>query len=113
MCLRLACLSAAAIAFSGCAFRMGDLSIVSSKNVALNPEPIKRSAEGKNCLYFLLGLIPITGFVPNLEEAMDQAIEQVADGNLLTDIAIYNEFTYFVVASEQCIRVKGDVGRVR
>jgi hypothetical protein len=111
--LRVACITGAAIALSGCAFRMGDLSIVSSKNVALNPEPIKRSVEGKNCLYFLLGFIPIMGFVPNIEEAMDQALAQVPDGNLLTDIAVYSEMTYFVVASEQCIRVKGDAGKIR
>jgi hypothetical protein len=110
---RVACLVTATVALSACAFRMGDLSIVSSKNVALNPQPMKRGVEGQNCLYFLLGFIPIMGFVPNIEEAMDQALAQVPDGNLLTDIAVYADSTYFVLAAQQCIRIKGDAGTLR
>jgi len=91
---------------------MGDLQIVSTKNVHLNPEPIERSVEGKNCIYFLLGLIPINGFIPNVEEAMDRAMEKTPEGNILTDVAVYSDTLYAVLFSSNCLRVEGDVGRL-
>lgn len=90
---------------------MGDFQIVSTKNVAINPRPIERGVEGKHCIYSFLG-IPIGGFVPNLEEAMDQALATVPTGNLLTDVAIYRDFLYAVVFTQTCARVKGDVGKL-
>jgi len=101
-----------AMAASGCAFRMGDLQIVSDKNVAINPEPIKRGVEGSSCIYFLLGLIPVNGIVPNVEEAMDRAMEKTPEGNILTDVAVYSDVVYAILFSSSCLRVKGDVGRI-
>lgn len=96
----------------GCAFRMGDLQIVSDENVVLNPRPLKRAVEGKSCIHFLLGLIPINGIVPNVEEAMDRAMESTPEGNVLTDVAVYADSLYAIPFSSTCLRVKGDVGRL-
>jgi len=96
----------------GCSLRMGDLQIISSKNVALNPDPIRRSVEGKDCVYRLLGLIPLGSWIPNVEEAMDDALASVPDGNILTDVAIYSDFFTAIIVSQQCLRVKGDIGRL-
>jgi hypothetical protein len=106
------CALALVLGMAGCSFRMGDFQIVSDKNVALNPERIKRGVEGKACIYHLLGLIPLTGFVPNVEEAMDRAMEQTPEGNILTDVVVYEDFLYAVLFSQTCVRVKGDVGRL-
>lgn len=104
--------SAAALPTAGCAFRMGDLQIVSDKNVALNPTPIERGVEGRDCIYFLLGLIPINGFIPNVEEAMDRAMEGRPDANIMTDVAVYSDSFYAILFSSNCLRVKGDLGRL-
>lgn len=96
----------------GCSLRMGDLQIISSKNVAVNPEPIQRGVEGKDCVHWLLGLIPLGSLVPNVEEAMDEAMQQVPEGNVLTDVAIYRDSFTVILVSRTCLRVKGDIGRL-
>lgn len=113
MLIKAACALALVLGMAGCSFRMGDFQIVSDKNVALNPEPIKRSVEGRTCIYHLLGLIPLTGFIPNVEEAMDRAMEQTPDGNVLTDVVIYQDYFYAILFSQTCARVKGDVGSLK
>lgn len=101
-------LVAAALA-TGCRTRLGDLTIASTKNVGLNPEPVKRSVEGKDCANFLL-FIPIGKLNPNLEDAMEAAMEKVAAGNIMTDVAIYVDQISAIVFNQVCYRVKGDVG---
>jgi hypothetical protein len=95
----------------GCTFRIGDLSVVSSENTALPITRIAATVEGEDCVFRLLGLIPISGSLfPNIEEAMDRAMEKVPNGNVMTSIAIYQDNTSFILASQLCTRVKGDVG---
>jgi hypothetical protein len=94
---------------SGCAFRMGDFALISSQNVGLRPEPIRKGVEGKDCVYMLL-FIPIGGLVPNVEEAMDRAMEQVPEGNVMMNVAIYNDVIFTYVLNRTCARVRGEVG---
>ena len=96
-------------AFPGCAFRMGDLSLVASENVAFAPDVKRKSVEAEDCVYTLL-FIPLGGFVPNVEEAMDRAMEQVPEGNVMTNVAIYQDVIITYLFNQQCLRVKGDVG---
>ena len=100
------------VGIGGCAFRVGDLSLVSSQNVGLQPQVVRRSIEGKDCIYTLL-VIPIGGLVPNLEEAMDRALAKVPEGNVMTDVAIYNDVVFTFIFNQQCLRVKGDVGKLQ
>ena len=99
-------------ALSGCSFRTGDLSIVASQNVGLQPELIQRSVEGEDCTHVLL-FIPMGSLVPNLDEAMDRALEKVPDGNILTDVAVYSDVRFTYIYNRTCLRVKGDVGRLK
>jgi hypothetical protein len=99
-------------ALAGCSFRTGDLSVVASQNVGLEPELIRRSVEGKDCAHMLL-FIPIGTLVPNLDEAMDRALEKVPEGNILTDMAIYNDLLFTYIYNRTCLRIKGDVGRLK
>lgn len=92
---------------------MGDLQLISSKNVDVDAEPIQRSVEGKDCVYWLLGLLPLGSLIPNVEEAMDEAMAKVPNGNVLTDVAIYRDDFTFILVSQSCLRVKGDVGRLQ
>jgi hypothetical protein len=91
---------------------MGDFSLISSQNVALAPEPIRRGVEGSDCVYTLV-FIPIGGLVPNVEEAMDGAMDQVPEGNVMTNVAIYNDLILTYVFSRQCTRVRGEVGKLQ
>ena len=100
----------ALLALPGCAFRMGDFTLVASENVGLAPETVRRSVEGKDCAYRLLFFIPLGSIVPNAEEAMDLAMEKVPEGNVMTNVAIYNDVVNLIVFSQTCLRVKGDVG---
>jgi hypothetical protein len=100
------------IVSSGCSFRTGDLSVVSSKNVGLQPEVIRRGVEGSDCSHMLL-FIPLGSMVPNLDEAMDRALEKVPEGNVLTDLAIYNDVLFTYIYNRTCLRVKGDVGSLK
>ena len=101
-----------ALASSGCAYRTGDLSVVSSKNVGLQPQLIRQRVEGRDCTHMLL-FIPLGSLVPNLDEAMDRALEKVPDGNVLTDMAIYNDVLFTYIYNRTCLRVKGDVGSLK
>ena len=97
---------------SGCAFRMGDFALISSQNVGLRPEPILKGVEGKDCVYTLL-FIPIGGLIPNVEEAMDRAMEQVPEGNVMMNVAIYNDVIFTYVFNQTCSRVRGEVGQLK
>jgi hypothetical protein len=90
---------------------MGDFSLISSQNVAFAPEPIRRGVEGRDCVYTLL-FIPIGGLVPNVEEAMDRAMDQVPEGNVMTNVAIYNDLIFTYIFNQQCTRVRGEVGKL-
>lgn len=111
MSLRIA-LAILAVSFSACTFRTGDLSVVASGNVGLQPEIIRRSVEGQDCTHFLL-FIPFGSLVPNLDEAMDRALEKVPEGNLLMDIALYQDQLFTYIYNRTCLRVRADVGALR
>ena len=99
------------VALCACTFRMGDLSIVSSQNVELDPQVVQRGVEARDCVNLLL-FIPLGSLVPNVEEAMDRALAQAPEANVLMDVATYSDqlFTYFF--NRTCVRVKGDAGKL-
>ncbi len=85
--------------------------MVSSQNTALPIRDIARSLEGEDCEIRLLGLLPVSGSLfPSLEEAMDRALEQVPEGNVMTSIAVYSDVLNLFLVTQVCTRVKGDVG---
>ena len=97
----------------GCVQRIGDFTIASTKNVAFNPIPERHRVEGKDCSTRLLGLIPIDKFIPNLEDAVDEAMAEVPSGNTMTNAAIYIDSWTAIVVAQQCYRVRGDVGTIQ
>jgi hypothetical protein len=40
-------------------------------------------------------------------------MEDTPDGNILTDVAVYNDSLYAVLFSQNCLRIKGDVGKLQ
>ena len=70
---------------SGCTTRVGDLTILSTKNVALQPTTTARNVEGRDCTHMLL-FLPLGKLNPTLDEALENAMR---DGTA-ADLAFMN-----------------------
>lgn len=94
-------LSAALIVgLAACTTRTGDLTLTATKNIpSLKRAEVLGPFEGSDCKTF----VP-----PNLEEAIDRAIEK-GDGNALVDAVLYWEPSVF----RACFRAKGTVVKLR
>jgi len=100
------------LATGGCSFTEGTLTALATHNVNVPAQPLARGVEGRDCIYFLLG-IPVSGsLIPNLQEAEDRAIAQSPEGNAMQDLALYMDQTWYVVVTQTCYRVRGDVVRI-
>ena len=99
-----------ACCLSGCSIRVADLTLVSTKNVDLSDVKIDmrqgKRVTGEDCAVILLGLIPLG--VPNLEEAVDNALEK-GNGNIMVDQVTHLSGFYYILAAHQCIEVEGTV----
>ena len=81
---------------SGCSVRVADLTLISTKNIDLSNAKLDirkgKRIKGEDCAIALLGLIPLG--IPNLEEAVDDALEK-GKGNVMVDQVSYRKNTYF------------------
>ncbi len=88
---------------TGCSSRVADFTAVSTRNITLENVLPLGSARGKHCVPVVL--MPIG--VPNLEEAIDRAIESgPAGSDMLTDVTIYSHNRSFLFGAI-CIEVTG------
>jgi hypothetical protein len=44
---------------------------------------------------------------------MDRAMEQVPEGNVMMNVAVYSDLIFTYVFNRQCTRVRGEVGSLR
>jgi hypothetical protein len=96
------------ISFANCTTRLTDFTIISTKNINIDAKKGNR-AEGKDCAYYLFGLLPIFKIAPNLKDAIDNAIESQGEANGLVDGVVYRKFFYFFIISQDCYLVKGNI----
>ncbi len=97
---------------AACSLNMGTMTALATHNVNVPNRPIERQVEGSDCIYTVLG-IPVSGsLVPNLQEAIDRAMAQVPEGDAMTNVAFYNDPTFYIVGSSNCFRVKGEIVRL-
>lgn len=112
--MRQALIAAAALAFvwCGCAHRVADFTIASTKTIALNRIDLKTAALTRNVeatdgrLWFLI--IPLAP-KPRIKEAMDKCLEK-ASGDYMTNAVVYEEGWSLLLFSWGSFTVKGDVG---
>jgi hypothetical protein len=101
---------AAAILASGCSLRTADLTLISTKNIDLSDATLDARSgkrfKGEDCAYSLLGLLPLG--VPNLEEAVDRALE-AGGGNVMVDEVTYVRSYYFILFGMSCVDAEGTV----
>jgi hypothetical protein len=88
---------------SGCVWRLGDFTAVSTKNVPVTYDA-STTVTGRDCRYRVL-LIPL-GW-PNLKEAVDDAIG--SRGNALVNQVTYVTNWDVLLVGQSCFEVKGDV----
>ena len=62
-------------------------------------------AYGSNCQFDLFGIIPVTHSL-NTQAALDRAKES-ADADVLTDVTVDFGASYYVLFSNNCVRVRG------
>ena len=95
---------------SSCSWRVADLTMVSTKNIDLsNTQLDARTGQrqtGQDCHFNLLGLIPFG--LPNMEEAVDKALEK-GKGNVMVDEVTEYENIWVVLGFITCINVEGTV----
>jgi hypothetical protein len=92
-----------------CTFNIGTMTALATHNVNAPSSAVGRQVEGRDCVYWVLG-IPVSGsLVPNLQEAIDRAMAQVPEGDAMTNVALYDDPTFYLVGGSNCLRVKGEV----
>ncbi len=91
----------------GCTYRLIDFTVISNKNVNLgsNSEAMGERVEGKHQVYWFI-TIPMGR--PNVEEAVDRAIESAGPGyDALIDGVLYQYTRWYVLTGVSGIKVVG------
>ncbi|MEW5894669.1 MAG: hypothetical protein AB1650_02760 [Candidatus Omnitrophota bacterium] len=98
---------------SGCAMRLADMSVISTRNVSLDKVDLDRMPQVKNVTgkdsKFIFLFIPFG--VPHLEDAVDDALRK-GQGDLMVDAVVYSRSWWFIIG-ETGIEVKGSVVKTR
>jgi|GEM_PF-1729377 len=63
-------------------------------------------ARGSDCQFHLLGLIPVTSS-PDTQNALTKA-KRSADVDVLTDVTVDHNAGYYLLFSNNCVRVRGE-----
>jgi len=93
----------------GCAMRIGDFTVGSSKNIGMMSQK-GDSVEGEDCSSNILG-IPIAGpTMPNFKTAVDKALER-AKGDVVADAVMWESSITTLIFNQHCFKVEGKVAR--
>ena len=98
-----------ALFFVGCTQRLGDFTVLSTRNVDLNANYVKveNNVIGQDKKSIII-IIP-TG-TPNIEAAIDQALKSVDGGAVMTDVSLTYKWFYIpYIYGEYIYEVEGDV----
>ena len=93
----------------GCSQRLGDFSIMSTKNVDIGANYVKveKNVQGKDMKPIYV-VFP-TGY-PSIESAIDDALKKVNDSVIMTDVVLTYRYFYIpYVYGEYVFEVEGDV----
>jgi hypothetical protein len=96
------------VGMEGCSQRIGDFTVISTKNVDLgtNYVKIKSNGEGKDLKHWII-IFPIG--VPNIKSAIDDSLNQ-NDGDVIMNAVIESGFWYIpYIYGQSWYAVKGDI----
>ena len=93
---------------SGCAMRLTDFTVISTKNVRVPSSGVAQRQQGKDCSFWIL-FIPVTGrFTPNMKQAIDEAIEAAGpEYDALIDGVVDYRWMFTYVVNMFCYEIKG------
>jgi hypothetical protein len=97
---------------SGCTTRIGAFTFASTKNLGVAYAPLQTSVEGDDCVNMIL-FIPIGTLNPNIQDAVDRAVEKVPNGDMMTNVTLNEDMLFTLVYNRVCVRVTGDVVNTR
>ena len=105
--------AAMSLTMMGCTQRLGDLSVVSTRNVTLDRVdldqlPQVRGITGEDSRWVAL-CIPLGR--PNLKDAVDDALNK-GGGDVMVDVVMHRRNWWFLIG-EDAIQVKGTVVKTR
>lgn len=95
----------ASLALAGCTTTLGTASILSTKNLRSIPDPIVTGVRGEDCqIQWTLDL------QPKLSKAIAAAIADGGkEGNGLANVTIYYSRYIWILFTQNCLTVEGDV----
>ena len=97
------------IIFAGCTTRLGDFTVLSTKNVDVSGLTPGDRFSGEHCVNYLFSMIPL-GEV-NWKNAMDQGLER-GKGDVMVDIVLTQTmWTIPYIWGQQCIVIEGTVSQ--
>ncbi len=106
-CLRgwtVAVVSAAALT-AGCMHHPGGIA-PSTKPVAPGGYTELGKVRGQDCVYYVLGFIPVTGG-NELRNAVDDALRTKPLADAIVEVTVDGYFQYFILFSRACTQVQG------
>lgn len=93
----------------GCTTRLGDFTVLSTKNVDVSGLRSGDRYAGEDCINMLFGMIPM-GDV-NWKNAMDQALER-GKGDVMVDLVLTQKgWAIPYIWGQQCIEIAGTVSQ--
>ncbi len=97
---------------SGCTTRIGAFTFASTKNLGVAYAPLQTRVEGEDCIDMIL-FIPIGTLNPNIQDAVDHAVEKVPNGDMMTNVTLTEDMLFTLIYNRVCVRVTGDVVNTR
>lgn len=110
--MRKAVLLLAVVLLSGCTTRIGAFTFASTKNLGVAYAPLQTRVEGENCVSIIL-LIPLGTLNPNIQDAVDDAVQKVPNGDMMTNVTLSEDLLFTLIYNRRCVRVTGDVVNTR
>ena len=95
------------LSLSACTTRIGDLTILGTKNIPADVNVIRENVQGEDCANIILLLIPIGTMNPTIDAAIDDALEQVPGADALIDVTIKTSAWTVLLWTQQCVTVEG------
>jgi hypothetical protein len=90
---------------AGCMHRPGGIA-PSTKPLAPGGYTVLGKVRGQDCVYYALGLIPVTG-ANETRNAVADALDKKKIADALVDVTVDGYFQYFILFSRACTQVHG------
>src|SRR6266851_6780081 len=92
---------ACALGLTACSQRIGSFTLASTKNLGTSYAPLG-TATGEDCAQVFF-IVPIGSLNPNLQEAVDKAVAQVPNGDMMINVAVHEDVLFTLLYDRICI----------